>query len=35
LRLAGPYFIIERVKIIREKAFMPRIAVYTLKKVVL
>jgi len=33
--LVRPYFLIEHVKIIRERPFMPRIAVYTLKKVLL
>lgn len=31
--LIPPYFSVENLKIIREKFFMPRIAVYTLKKV--
>lgn len=31
--LVNPYFQIEQVKIIRERFFMPRIAVYSLKKV--
>ena len=31
--LIAPYFSVENLKIIREKFFMPRIAVYTLKKV--
>ncbi len=32
-QLINPYFKIEKLKIIKEKSFMPRIAVYTLKKV--
>ena len=32
-QLISPYFNVENLKIIREKFFMPRIAVYTLKKV--
>ena len=31
--LVSPYFNVENLKIIKEKFFMPRIAVYTLKKV--
>lgn len=32
-KLVSPYFVVEDIKIIKEKSFMPRIAVYTLKKV--
>ena len=34
-QLVKPYFQIENLKIIKEKSFMPRIAIYTLKKVIL
>ncbi|MBP1926018.1 ubiquinone/menaquinone biosynthesis C-methylase UbiE [Sedimentibacter acidaminivorans] len=32
-RLSQPYFKVEKLKIIKEKYFMPRIAIYSLKKV--
>lgn len=32
-KLIHPYFYVEKVEIIRERFFMPRIAIYTLKKV--
>jgi len=34
-KLVKPYFNVEKLKIIKEKSFMPRIAVYSLKKVII